>query len=251
MAYKTSGTGYADLAAHFRGLIRDGELSPGDALPAVTEIRQQFDVSAKTVSRALAVLKSEGHVASRGSLGTVVTANPHFADTGATRLDRLNRTGKAYAAGEISTDHVAMRRSCADPEIADQLGVDPHDEVVIRRRTYRRNGRPTTVGLSFIHMRALPDVPEILQQGELTPFWQVTYTQRTGRQVTQSPERRCARLASNDELAALEVEVPATAAVPILVLHTAFHDEDGPLEVWEDVYAPGMWQIGPDPHKEA
>ncbi|MFE7404458.1 GntR family transcriptional regulator, partial [Streptomyces sp. NPDC057557] len=56
MAYKASGAGYADVAAHFRTLIQDGELTPGDALPSVQEIREQFDVSAKTVSRALSVL---------------------------------------------------------------------------------------------------------------------------------------------------------------------------------------------------
>jgi GntR family transcriptional regulator len=231
------------VASHFRTLIQDGELSPGDSLPSVQEIRAQFDVSAKTVSRALAVLKAEGLALGRGSLGTVVASRPRTAATGAARLDRLNRTGKTYAAGESSTDHVAMLRSCADPDIAEQLGIELHDEIVIRRRVFRQDGRPTVVALSCIHMRALSDVPEILQSGQLKPFWQTTYTERTGRQVTRSPERRGARLASNDELAALEVEVPANAAVPVLVLHTTFHDELGPLEVWEDVYAPGMWQV--------
>jgi GntR family transcriptional regulator len=231
------------VASHFRTLIQDGELSPGDSLPSVQEIRETFNVSAKTVSRALAVLKAEGLALGRGSLGTVVASRPRTASTGAARLDRLSRTGRTYAAGESSTDHVAMLRSCADPDIAEQLGIELHDEIVIRRRVFRQDGRPTVVALSCIHMRALSDVPEILQSGQLKPFWQTTYTERTGRQVTRSPERRGARLASNDELAALEVEVPANAAVPVLVLHTTFHDELGPLEVWEDVYAPGMWQV--------
>ncbi|MFF1934337.1 GntR family transcriptional regulator [Streptomyces sp. NPDC058228] len=243
MAYKTSGTGYADVAAHFRTLIRDGELTPGDALPSVQEIRDQFNVSAKTVSRAFAVLKSEGHVASRGSLGTVVTANPHVVATGAARLDRLSKTGRNYAAGETSTDHVAMLRSCADLDIAEQLGIELHDEIVIRRRVFRQDGRPTVVARSCIHPRALAVVPELLQDGQLRPFWQTTYTERSGLKVSRGPERRGARLASGDELEALEVQAPATAAVPVLVLHTAFHDETGPLEVWEDVYAPGLWQV--------
>ena len=38
MAYRASGAGYADVARHFRTLIQDGELSPGDALPSVQEI---------------------------------------------------------------------------------------------------------------------------------------------------------------------------------------------------------------------
>jgi DNA-binding GntR family transcriptional regulator len=243
VAYKTSGTGYADVAAHFRTLIQDGELIPGDALPSVQEIRDQFNVSAKTVSRALAVLKSEGHVTSRGSLGTVVTADVRVAATGAARLDRLTRTGRNYAAGETSTDHTTTQRSCGDSDIASQLDIDLSDEVLIRRRVFRQDGRPTITALSCINLRAVVAVPELLQVGQLKPFWQKTYTERTGLAITRGPERRSARLASADELAALEVEAPATAAVPVLVLHTVFHDEKGPIEVWEDVYAPGLWQI--------
>jgi GntR family transcriptional regulator len=243
MAYKASGAGYADVARHFRTLIQDGELSPGDALPSVQEIREQFDVSAKTVSRALSVLKAEGLATGRGSLGTVVAARPRVAATGAARLERIEKTGRIYAAGETSTDHVAMVRSCADPDIAEQLDIELHDEIVIRRRVFRQDGRPTVVALSCIHIRAAADVPEVTESGQLKPFWQKTYTERTGRKVTRGPERRTARLASADELAALEVEAPATAAVPVLVLHTTFHDENGPIEVWEDVYAPGLWQV--------
>jgi GntR family transcriptional regulator len=243
MAYRASGAGYADVARHFRTLIQDGELSPGDALPSVQEIREQFDVSAKTVSRALSVLKAEGLAAGRGSLGTVVTARPRVAATGVARLERIEKTGRIYAAGETSTDHVAMIRSCADPDIAEQLGIELHDEIVIRRRVFRQDGQPTVVALSCIHIRALSAVPEVAESGQLKPFWQKTYTERTGRKVTRGPERRGARLASADELAALEVEAPATAAVPVLVLHTTFHDENGPIEVWEDVYAPGLWQV--------
>src|SRR5262249_13728007 len=103
--------------------------------------------------------------------------------------------------------------------------------------------RPTVVASSYIHARAVSDVPELLNQGQLKPFWQNTYKERTGREIVRSPERRGARLASTDELEALEINLPPYAAVPVLVLQTVFHDEDGPIEVWEDVYAPGMWQV--------
>lgn len=243
MAYKTSGTGYADVAAHFRTLIRDGELVPGAALPSVQEIRQQFSVSAKTVSRALSVLKSEGLATGRGSLGTVVAEQPRVASSGAARLDRLSRTGRIYGPGEASTDHVAMFRSCAEPKVATALGVELYDEIPIRRRTFLQNGKPSVIGYSYFHPRALTEVPEIMQQGQLKPFWQATYTERTGRAVSRSPEERGARLASQDELDAFGLDLPRSVAAAVLVLHTSHHDELGPLEVWEDVYAPGLWQV--------
>ncbi|MFD0256389.1 GntR family transcriptional regulator [Streptomyces sp. NPDC127113] len=239
----TKRVGYADISAHYRQRIDDGALEPGERMPTMEAVRDHFGVSMATVNRAYKQLKAEGYTTSRPGSSTVVALRPRVVSTGAARLERLNRTGKHYAPDETSTDHVSMLRSCGDPDVAQQLGIEPHDEIVIRRRVFRREGRPTVVALSLIHPRALEHVPELLQDGQLKPFWQTTYTQRTGREVKRSPERRGARLASGDELAALEVNVPPSAAVPVLVLHTTFHDEEGPLEVWEDVYAPGLWQM--------
>jgi GntR family transcriptional regulator len=244
MAYRSSGAGYADVAAHFRRLIADGELEPGDTLPSVDGVRQQFDVSAKTVSRALKVLKDEGLVASRGGLGTVVTERPRIAPaSGAARVNRVLRGGPNYAPGETSIGHTAMLRSCADPFVARLLGVELHDEIVIRRRVFQQDGIPKVIGIEYIHPRALAVVSDLLKQGPRGPVhWHVEYTQSTGQQIHSSPELRAARHATRDELGLLGVQLPqADVAVPVFVTHVAYHDEDGPLEVMEDVYAPGLW----------
>jgi len=238
-------TGYTDIADHYRRLIEDGDLSPGDQLPTMREVCEQFGVAKATANRAFRLLKEEGLTIPRGSAGTVVAERSNVVVTGAARVERLKRTGRAYAQGETSTDHVAMTRSIGDWHVAEQLGVELHDEVLIRRRTFRMNGVPTVVALTVIHMRALAAVPELLQEGSLTPFWGGSggaYEERTGRKISRSPERCSARFASTDELGALEVDAPPTAAVPVLVTHTTFHDEVGPLYVMEDVYAPGTWK---------
>jgi GntR family transcriptional regulator len=238
----TDRTGYAAIAAHYRRQIEDGELAPGDALPSMRDVCDQFGVSITTANRAFRLLKSEGFTIAQPGIGTVVAGRGNTVTSGAARIDRLTRTGKEYAPSESSTDHVAMFRNCADVDTAEQLEIELYDEILIRRRVFRRNGVPTVVALSLIHPRALADVPELSQQGQLKPFWQTTYRERTGREISRSPERRTARLASDDELAALEIDAPPHAAVPVLVLHTTFHDDKGPIEVWEDVYAPGLWQ---------
>lgn len=140
-------------------------------------------------------------------------------------------------------DHTAQLRSIADPILADQLGVELHDEVVVRTRTFVRDGKKTVFAVSCIHMRALGNVPELLSAEPFGQFWQEVYKARTGRTVTKSPERRSARLAKEYELQALGVEVEPGTPVPVLVLVNTFSDEDGPIEVWEDVYAPGLWQV--------
>ncbi|MFD7462982.1 MULTISPECIES: GntR family transcriptional regulator [unclassified Streptomyces] len=230
-----------DIAAHYRRAITDGDLRPGDRLPTVRETAERFGVATATVTRAYKMLKTEGWTVPRERVGTVVAERPRVV-TGAEKLARLERTGKALAEGESTSDHWAGLRSCADPDICRLLGIDPHDEIVVRRRVLRQDGQPVAVALSLISMRALVDVPELLTQGRLEPFWQHTYTDRTGREITRSPEMYGARLASNDELRALEIDVPDNVAVPVLVLRIVHHDDDGPIEVWEDVHPPNTWK---------
>lgn len=233
---------YDEIAAHYRRLIQDGELAPGAALPSLRKVCDEFSVSMNTANRAFQLLKAEG-LTTATLAGTVVAEQPNVAVTGAARLRRMQRGGTALAPGEMSTDHWAGIVSCADAEIARLLEIEPHDEVILRRRVHRPEGKPPTVALSTIHIRALPDVPELEEPRHFERFWQEIYTERTGRDVTKSPERRTARLISNDELNALGISLPPESAAAVLVVVNVFHDDKGPLEVWEDVYPPGAWQV--------
>lgn len=242
MTEKT-GPGYAEIAAHYRRLIEDGTLQTGDTMPPMSQVKEEFGVTITTVNRAYRLLKDEGLTVSRPGAGTVVADQSRVAATGSARLARIARTGQPYAPGETSVNHSAQLRSCRDPEIAELLGIELGDEVILRQRVFLRDGKPAVAAFSAIHMRALGDVPELLQPRPFDRFWQEIYTERTGRQTAKSPERRTARLAASSELDLLEVQVPENAAVPVLVLVNVFHDDLGPLEVWEDVYAPGLWQV--------
>ncbi|MEU0633372.1 GntR family transcriptional regulator [Streptomyces sp. NPDC005989] len=238
MAYKSPGKGYADVASHFRARIKSGELAPGDALPSVAEIRDEFDVAAKTVSRALGVLKSEGLVTSRGSLGTVVAKSP-IVITGTDRLDRMARNGLRYAPGETSTRHSVMRRSIHDADVCKALDLEPGDEAVIRIRVFQQDGRPTSIGVSVYPPHTVAEVPELAEDVRMVRQFDELYTERTGREVAKGQRTAHARQASQNELDALEIEVPLHTAVAVLVTTVTFHDDDRPLGYWEDVYAPG------------
>lgn len=239
MPYRApAGKGYADVAAHFRERIKNGELAPGDSLPSVSEIRDQFGVAAKTVSRALAVLKGEGLVASRGALGTVVAKNP-MVITGADRLDRMAKNGRRYAPGETSSGHQVMRRSISDPEICTALELEPHDEAVIRIRVFRQDDQPTSVGVSVYPPHTVAVVPELAEDIRMTDQFDKLYTERTGRPVVKGQRVGRARHASQDELNALEIDAPPQSAVPVIYTTVTFHDDERPLGYWEDVYVPG------------
>ncbi|MFJ9412441.1 GntR family transcriptional regulator [Streptomyces sp. NPDC101393] len=238
MPYKGPGKGYADVASHFRQQIQSGELAPGDTLPSVADIRAEFDVAAKTVSRALALLKSEGLVVARGALGTVVATSP-MVITGADRIDRIARNGLRYAPGETSAGHQVMRRSVVDPQVCEALDLEPGDEVVIRIRTFRQGEKATSVAVSVYSVQATNEVPELADEGRMERYWGDIYTERTGREVVTGQRTARARQASQDELDALGIDAPQHVSVAVLVTSQTFHDESGPLAYWEDVYAPG------------
>jgi GntR family transcriptional regulator len=238
--------GYADIASHYREVIARGDLVPGDAMPSYTQAGDLHRVNRTTIVRAYDVLKNEGLIAAHPGKGTVVLRRPRIAPaTGVARIERRENGGENYAPGETSTGHEAMMRSCADPKIAQDLGIDLHDEIVIRRRVFRQDGIPVVWAIESIHPRALAVVEDLLKQGTRGPVhWHVEYEGKTGRKIYRSPEMRAARFASADELKALEVAVPdSDVAVPVLVTQTVFHDENGPLEVMEDVHAPGTWNV--------
>jgi GntR family transcriptional regulator len=236
-------TGYAEIATHFRQQIADGTLAPGDRMPTQREVQEQFGASIATVNRAFQLLKAEGLTAARVGQGTTVTDRPRVASTATARLRRISRTGRAYGPKEKSVDHKARLVSCADPNVADALDIDLHDEILMRSRVYTRNGVRTIASFSCINPRGWAAVPEILSPEPMGRFWQELYTERTGRTPVKLPERRSARLASTNELAMLEVNAPPYAAVPVLVLVNVFHDEDGALEYWEDIWSPGLWMV--------
>jgi GntR family transcriptional regulator len=242
------GPGYEEIAEHYRQKISSGELMPGAKLPTVREVQAEWGVSNTTAAAAMAELRREGLTIARARFGTVVATPPPVVVTGIARIEQLARTGKPYKDGEAKTElRPPARRSCYDPYIAEQLGIELGDEIVLRIRLFTQDGRPTSIGVNCIHPRALTVVPELLAEQGLPKFWQLLYTERTGEKITATNELFQARPASDDELQAFGLgDSPPDMAVPVLVSNATFHTEDGqPIEVWEDTYAPGTRKAVP------
>jgi len=230
---------YDEIAAHFRRQIQDGELEPGAQLPSLRKVCDQFSVSMNTANRAFQMLKSEG-LTTATLEGTVVAQHPSIVISGVDRLDRLDRTGRRYGPGEDSTGLRVIRRSADDADVCRALEIEPGEEVVIRIRTFRQDGRPTSVGISVYVSRTVNEVPELEEEARMEHHFGKLYTERTGREVTEGQRTAHARQASQDEIDALQLDVPAHMAVAVLVTDVTFHDNEGPVGYWQDVYAPGM-----------
>lgn len=231
--------GYADIATHYRQLITTGKLLPGDALPTVTEVAERHSVARNTAARAWRQLGDEGFITTRAGAGTTVAERPGVIVTGEARLRRGEQGGKHYAPGETSTAHRAWRQPCTDPDICRMLGVVHGAEIIVRSRVFRMNGTPTVIAVNYVRSHVADVVPEVTWQGKLSTPWRDLYIDRTGRELHRSPEVVISRHATAQELTALEVAAPVGSAVPVIVTLLVQHDEEGPVTVWEDVYAPG------------
>jgi len=230
---------YAEIAAHYREAIRNGDLSPGDPFPSYTDAGKAHKVNRTTIVRAYDLLKSEGLIKALPGKGTVV-APSSLVITGIDRVERMRRNGRQYAPGENSSEHHVSRQPLHDVKVCEALDLAPGDEVVIRIRTFRQDGRPTSIGISTYPQRTVEHVPELTQEGRMTPsFFGGIYTERTGLEVSEGPRKASCRQATPEELAALEVDVPSYASVSVMITNVTFHDEAGPLGHWKDIYAPG------------
>ncbi|QQE13078.1 PLP-dependent aminotransferase family protein [Planctomycetota bacterium] len=67
---------YEQLADRIEGLIADGVMLPGDRVPSVRKLKQQFGVSMSTVLEACRLLEDRGLVTARPQSGHYVRENP-------------------------------------------------------------------------------------------------------------------------------------------------------------------------------
>ena len=71
---------YLRIAADLRARIKRGEFRPGDALPSITRLAQEYDCAKTTAAKALNVLKREGVARGVQGWGTLVTDKPPAGD---------------------------------------------------------------------------------------------------------------------------------------------------------------------------
>ena len=230
------------IAAHYRRAIESGELPPGGKMPSLRQIAQDRECSINTASDAFKMLKRQGLIITRSGSGTTVAPRSEIATpSGAARADRRAAGGGNYLPGETSTGHTSRMWQCEDADIAALLGISPGVDVVIRQRQHRNAaGRVTWHNTSYTHARIAVDVPEILHAAPLHGGWPDMYKARTGRTLVRGPQQYTARLATDEELQAFEI-VGYGAGVPVLVKRLVWRDDDGPVDVWEDVMSPGLW----------
>lgn len=60
------------IAQHYRDAIQSGQLKPGDELPTIVALAEQWEISKSTAHRVLLALQQEGWIVSRPSKPAIV-----------------------------------------------------------------------------------------------------------------------------------------------------------------------------------
>lgn len=229
---------YARIAGHYRDLIGSGQLSPGDLLPSIRALADQWEVSTATADRAMKLLRDEKLVQGIPGVGTEVMARPISLSSGSERHDRSSKTQSSWGVGEKSSGHTAGIVE-APEDVAHVLGISPGDDVIRRSRVYRDGHGIVAHSTSWIPAEFAQVLPELARSERLKGGLSLDLIAgATGRHVVKRVDEETARIATARDLELLELEADTVAA--ILVLTAQFLDADGELlEYGVDLGAPG------------
>jgi GntR family transcriptional regulator len=227
---------YLQIAHYIRDQILRGDLRPGDEVPSERQLANDWKVSRPTAARSLQALAHQGLVEKRQGSGTYVRSLE--VNRRARELyGRARQTGKIYTPGEYAVITSAGWLDAPD-HVAEALSLAKGGRAVHRRRVTNNEAGPITLSTSWF----APDVgqrapklmdPERIRQGTL-----MYVEEMTGRQGSYAEDRMCARTATEEEVADLELE-PGSA---VLIVHHVVYDlQDRPLEFAEATYPPGRW----------
>lgn len=192
-------TGYAEIAAHYRQQIQDGNLRPGDTMPSLRQVCEQFGVAQTTANRAFRMLKMEGLTLPRAGIGTIV-AGP-ISNNIHSRVRLHEATGKALGGGE--TSHIVeVGTAGADELIAPRLDVTPGTPVHVRRRIVSRGGVPVHISSSYYPAYVIAVTPELAEPVSTGGSRELA-AERLGVPQDHVLEEVTSRLATEPEKAAL------------------------------------------------
>lgn len=192
-------TGYADIAAHYRQKIQDGKLRPGDTMPSLRKVCEQFGVAQTTANRAYRKLKMEGLTLAKTGVGTVV-AGP-LSNNIAARVSMHAATGKALGGGETS-QILEIGTTGADELVAPRLDVAPGTPVHVRRRLVSRGGVPVHLSSSYYPAYVIAVTPELTEPVSTGGSRELA-AERLGVAQEQVLEEVTSRLATEPEKSAL------------------------------------------------
>ncbi len=220
---------YVQIATHYRDRILTGELLPGDQLPPINTIAEQWHVSSATAAKAISRLQVERAVYSTPQ-GTFVSSDDHITRTPGDRI-RGPRPVRIGRGEKVTLNEAGI--VLAPNYVAELLGIDPGSMVIRREEVTSLRGKPRMLSVDWIPTKHVMAEAELL--GPATPDGpEHIIATVTGRHVTHAQDHLEGREADTREATALSIPVGS----PILAGTHVWSDDDGVIIYGEWVMPP-------------
>jgi len=144
------------------GLIRNGELKPGDKIPSENELAEFLGVARSTIRMAVLVLQEDGYVITHQGKGTFVSEKSDKF------IDNQNGHGifvKDVVAAEGKEYGCSYNRYSVVPHedfLNEKLGVKPDDKIGMFIKVHTADGEPAVMSQDFFIL------PEVFKHRKLT-----------------------------------------------------------------------------------
>jgi GntR family transcriptional regulator len=236
---------YQQIADDLREAIRQGVYKPGARLPSQPQLADEYGVSRTLAKQATDILVAEGLARAEQGRGVVVLAAPVTKRVRTIDRDYRSDTSRSSFADELRKAGLEprtklVRQGAIKPpsRIAEHLGIEANEQVVIRERHMWAGDKPVQIATSYIPMRyagspdiALPDTGPsgIYARLAARGYGPVVFTEDIE-----------VRGATKDEAAFLEIPIGESVYE---VLRTAVDAEDRKVETCANVLAAKQWRL--------
>ncbi|MFC9965715.1 GntR family transcriptional regulator [Nocardia ignorata] len=228
---------YLQIAGYLRDQIVRGDLPPGAEVPSERELAVTWKVARPTAGKALQSLRRQGLVESRQGSGTYVR-EPHAAPRARERFERAASLGTAYSDTE-SVEFPFVGIVDGPAHVTDALGLAAGSRVLQRQRLIRSEVSGLVELSTSWFAAELAEIAPKLLIGERVGFGTLGYlASAAGLRPAYARDQACARLASDEERAALNLANPAAVMVYWLI---AYDSADAVIQFDESVYPPERW----------
>lgn len=222
---------YVQVTNHYRDLIMNGDLRPGERLPTISAIAEEWGVARATASKAVGQLQVEGliYTSPQGSF----VGDPF--GTSRTPRDRITTKAPHRPGSNGETITVTAAEIVdAPPYVADLLGVEPRTQIIRREEIVSCGGRARALTVDWIPADRETGA-ELLERKPIEGGPIALIERTTGHHVVHGRDYVRGRACDGREADALRLPVGS----PILAGTHVWSDDDTVL-----LY--GEWCLPPD-----
>lgn len=231
---------FRQIADLLRDDILTGRLAEGARLPSERDLMDAYGAARGTVRQAIDVLRSEGLIVTQHGRGGFVRSRPPVRRIAHDRFARRHRDeGKAAFLAEAEAEGMSagvevlkVGPELPPPGVAERLGQDAKDKVLVRRRRYLTDGDPVEIATSYVPW----DLANGTAMTKKNPGPGGIYArlEEGGHRLARFTEEVAARMPAPDEVRSLRL----TAGTPVFGLIRTAYDESGrAVEVCDTVMA--------------